>query len=115
MAIADNISTGSSDFTINEDAERRVITEVTRTEFLDGGNGPHGTFDAYHTIEEYSPGTMDGQPRRQIVHHQGYLEYPNQDYGQDDRSIESYHTNEHRVYEQGPNGAIEYRSESRHR
>lgn len=118
----DSHSMGSdgSDFTIREDAERRVITEITRTEFHggDNGTGHGGVYDAYHAIEEYDLDAIDGQPRRQITHHREYVNYPpplrqlEPDYGQDDRSIESYHTNEHRMY--GPNRMIEFRSESRH-
>jgi hypothetical protein len=101
LADTRSIASDESDFTVREDGERQVITEVTRTEFLDGQNGV-GTIDSYHTIEQYN---LDGIPHRQTVHHQSFVEYPpvlEPDYEQDDRSIESYHTNDHlRVYEPG--------------
>jgi hypothetical protein len=111
------MDSGGSDFTINENAERQVITEVTRVEYHDGGNSQPvgGTFNTYHAINDY--GLDSAHPYRQIEHHESFVNYadePNPDYGQDDRSIDSYQS-EHRVYESGPHGATEYRSESRNR
>lgn len=108
-----SVRSGSSDFTVREDAERQVITEITRVEFLDGTNGNQlgGTSNSYHSIEDYET----DYPHHEIENHEAFVDfrsYPHPDYDQDDRSIGSY-THEHQVYQNGPNGAIEHRSNSR--
>ncbi|KAI6183966.1 hypothetical protein M3Y97_00545400 [Aphelenchoides bicaudatus] len=109
-----SINSGASDFTIRENGERQVITEITRVEYHDDGNNhpAGGTFNAYHSINDYGDSE---HPYRHIEHHETFVaNEPNPDYGQDDRSIDSYHS-EHRVYENGPEGGREFRSESRNR
>jgi hypothetical protein len=76
----------SSGFTVREELERQVITDVTRTEVF-GGAHQDGTGFNYESIGRYD--SRGGG-------NQSFSEFTRD---QDDRSVDSYHTNEHRVYD----------------
>ncbi|KAI6194473.1 hypothetical protein M3Y96_01128600 [Aphelenchoides besseyi] len=108
---AGSLGSGESDFTLNENVERQVITEITRTEFHDDGNGDGGTLNTYHAINYGSPRQPiddSRHPRPLAITASADSNQLSSAFGdsyrsfqgeQDDRSIESYATTEQRVYE----------------